>query len=263
MKDLVLAHPELVGQLRAIVPPEVRTERRKHADAGRNRAAEGRYVASRAQTYEERRDRVLALVVQGEKTEQIAAEIGITSRAVQKYRRRLPLDDSSEQVIGPQGRADRREARIERVQELLEQSMSAQKIASTLSISVQAVRRYVRKLNNPEMSKSLLELSHAKLTKASAPLVFKEKREIERFKDHNWARSLLSKGYSMRKVAEVTGISKSSVARLDGLSHCETDESERPSCMWAEPDTQCRAAGSRGCGRGALIHDQKKSKKCC
>ena len=257
MKDLVLAHPELVGQLRAIVPPEVRGERERSRQAGRNRVVEGRYESRRAHTYEERRKRVLELVVQGQNTDHIAVDLGITPRAVQKYRRRLPPDDSSEQLIGPQGRADRKEARIERVQELLVQGSSAQQIASALSISVQAVRRYVRKLNFPETSKSLLELSHAKLNELSAPLVFKEKREIERFKDHNWARSLLLKGRSVRQVAEITGISKSSVARLDGLSHCETERSNRPSCMWAQPDTQCRPAGSGRCGREALIDDQK------
>ena len=257
MKDLVLAHPELVGQLRAIVPPQVRDEREKSRQAGRNRVAEGRYEARRAHTHEERRKRVLELVVRGQDTHQIAVDLGITPQAVREHRRRLPLDDSSEQLIGPQGRADRKEARIERVQELLEQGMSAQRIASALSISVQAVRRYVRKLNCPETSKSLLELSHAKLNELSAPLVFKEKREIERFKDHDWARSLLLKGRSIRRVAEITGISKSSVARLDGLSRYETERTERPSCMWAEPDTQCRPAGPRGCGREALIDDQK------
>jgi type III secretory pathway component EscV len=74
-------------------------------------------------------------------------------------------------VIGPQGRADRKEACIERVQGLLEQGLNAQQIASVVAISAQAVRRYVRKITEPETSKSLLELSHAKLTKASAPLV--------------------------------------------------------------------------------------------
>ena len=257
MKDLVLAHPELIGQLRAIVPPEVRTERRKHADAGRNRAAEGRYTVSANQTTEERRKRVLELVVQGMSSEQIAAEIHITPRAVREYRRRLPPSDSSVEVIAPQGRTGRKEARVKRVQELLEQGLGSSQIATDLGISVQAARQYVKQLTYPETSKSLLLLSQAKVTEAIARLVFKEKWEIERFRDHDWAQSLLLKGHSVRKVAEITGISKSSVARLAGLSRCESDGSSRPPCMWAQPDTQCRPAGLRGCGREALIDGQK------
>jgi transposase len=233
MKDLVLPHPNLVGQLRAIVPPEVRTERRKHADEGRNRVAEGRYETRRAHTNEERRQRILNLVVQGLSTEQIAAEIGITPQAVRQYRRRLPLDDSSEKAIGPQDRAGTKEVRTKRIQELLEQGLNTKQITCALGISAQATRRYVRTLTDPKPPESMLQLSHAKPTKASARLVFKEMREIERLRDHGWARSLLLKGHSVRQVADITGISKSSVARIGGLSRCETDESERPSCMWA------------------------------
>jgi DNA-binding CsgD family transcriptional regulator len=214
MKDLVLAHPELVGQLRAIVPPEVRTERRKVADAGRNRVAEGRYEASRAQTYEERRNRVLKLLVQGQSTDQIAAEIGITPRAVREYRRRLLLDESAGQRVGPQGSTSHKAARNTRVQALLEQGLSNSQIACDLGISIQAARQYVRQRTKPEPSKSLLELSTAKATEASARLVFKARREIERFRDHDWARSLLAKGYSVRQVAEFTGFSKSMVSKL-------------------------------------------------
>jgi DNA-binding NarL/FixJ family response regulator len=214
MKDLVLAHPALVGQLRAIVPPEVRTERRKVADAGRNRVAEGRYEASRAQTYEDRRNRVLELFIKGLGTDQIAAEIDITPRAVREYRRRLLLDESSGQHIGPQGSASHKAALNRRVQVLLEQGLSKSQIACDLGISVQSARQYVKQLTKPETSKSLLELSTAKATEASARLVFKARREIERFRDHDWARSLLAKGYSVRQVAEFTGFSKSMVSKL-------------------------------------------------
>jgi DNA-binding CsgD family transcriptional regulator len=253
MKDLVLAHPELVGQLRAIVPPQVRTE----ADAGRNRAAEGRYTVSANQTTEDRRKRVLELVVQGLSSEQIAAEINITPRAVREYRRRLPPSGSSEEVIAPQARTGRKEARVKRVQELLEQGLGSSQIATDLGISVQAARQYVKQLTYPETSKSLLQLSQAKVTEAIARLVFKEKWEIERFRDHDWAQSLVLKGYSVRKVAEITGISKSSIARSAGLSRSESDGSNRPPCMWAEPDTQCRPAGPGRCRREALIDEQK------
>ena len=254
MKDLVLAHPELVGHLRAIVPPQVRDEREKSRQAGRNRVAEGRYTTSSAQTSEQRRNRVVELVAQGQGTEQIAAAIGITPQAVREYRRQLQRGDSNEQVIAPQGRTHQKKARGEQVLDLLEQGLSTSQIACALGISVQAARQYVRQITEPKTSKSLLELSTAKATKAIAPLVFKAKREIERFRDHDWARSLLAKGYSVRQVAEFTGFSKSMVSKL---STKKSDESNRPSCMWAEPDTQCRPAGPRSCGREALIDEQK------
>jgi DNA-binding CsgD family transcriptional regulator len=214
MKDLVLAHPELVGQLRAIVPPEVRTERRKIADAGRNRVAEGRYEARRAQTYEERRNRVLKLLVQGQSTDQIAAEIGITPQAVRQYRRDLPHDGSFGHAIAPQSRTGRKDARSKQVQEMVLQGLNANQIACALGISARAIREYTRQLNVLDKTARLWLLSTAEATKASARLVFKEKREIERFRDPDWARSLLSKGHSVRQVAEFTGFSKSMVSKL-------------------------------------------------
>jgi DNA-binding NarL/FixJ family response regulator/uncharacterized protein YerC len=228
MKDLVLDHPELVGQLRAIVPPEVRDEREKSRQAGRNRVVEGRYITSSTQKSEQRRNRVLELVVQGKNTEQIAAEIDITPRAVQQYRRSLRLDQSSEQLIGPQGRANRKGARSKRVQELLERGLNTSQIASDLGISVRAIRQYTRQLITPSKVATSLRLSHAEASEAFAPLVFKEKREIEGFRDHDWTRSLLSKGHSVRKVAEITGISKSSVARISRLSQTAVTEAIAP-----------------------------------
>ena len=218
MKDLVLAHPELVGQLRAIVPPEVRDERERSRQAGRNRVAEGRYETRRAQTYDERQTRVLELVVQGHNTEQVAAEIGITSRAVREYRRHLPLDDSSGHAIAPQGRANRTAARRKQVQALLEQGLSTSQIATELDMPARSVRRYAYSPSAPSANG---QLSTAATTEASAPLVFKEKREIERFRDPDWARSLVAKGYSSRQVAEVTGFSKSMVSKLSTTATTE------------------------------------------
>jgi DNA-binding CsgD family transcriptional regulator len=225
MKDLVLAHPELVGQLRAIVPPEVRYEREKSRQAGRNRVAEGRYETRRAQTYDERQTRVLELVVQGHNTEQVAASIGITSRAVREYRRHLPLDDSSGHAIAPQSRAGKKDARGKQVQELVIQGLNANQIACALGISARAIREYIRQLSIPGKTARLLLLSTAEATEVSAPLVFKEKREIERFRDPDWARSLVAKGYSSRQVAEVTGFSKSMVSKL---STTATKEASAP-----------------------------------
>jgi predicted transcriptional regulator len=126
----------------------------------------------------------------------------------------LLLDESAGQRVGPQGSTSHKAARNTRVQALLEQGLSNSQIACDLGISIQAARQYVRQRTKPEPSKSLLELSTAKATEASARLVFKARREIERFRDHDWARSLLAKGYSVRQVAEFTGFSKSMVSKL-------------------------------------------------
>ena len=193
------------------MPPEVRTERRKIADAGRNRAAEGRYTTSSAQTSQQRRNRVVELVAQGQGTEQISAAIGITPRAVRQYRRDLPLNDSSEKAIGPHASPSTKEVRTKRIQELLEQGLSTSQIATELDMSARSVRRYAY---SPSAPSANVQLSTAATTEAIARLVFKEKREIERFRDPDWARSLLAKGYSCRQVAEVTGFSKSMVSKL-------------------------------------------------
>ena len=165
MKDLVLPRPELIGQLRAIVPPEVRRERRKRADGTRDRAAEGRYATNRTEQAKKRERTVVAL-----------AKSGVDFPA----------------------------------------------IALATEMSLRSVRRIVRRTSLQLRTTSLSQ------TDTSARLVFTPNAAIVLFKDIEWARSLRLKGHSVRQVAEITGISKSSVARLKVLS--QNDASARLVC---------------------------------
>jgi hypothetical protein len=73
-----------LGQLRAIVAPEVRTERRIRADAGRNRVAKGRDSTSRSEHVKYKAQHILARAKRGVDFPSIAPAERVSLRSVQR-----------------------------------------------------------------------------------------------------------------------------------------------------------------------------------
>jgi len=89
-------------------------------------------------------------------------------------------------------------------------------IALAAGLSLRSVQRVISKRAQQPATTPLSQ------NDTSARLVFTPIATIALFKDIEWARSLRAKGRSVRQVAEITGIPKSSVARLDLLSQNDT-----------------------------------------
>lgn len=86
--ELVMAKPELIPELRAIIPPEERTKREAQRQEGRDRVQEGRYKAKRAesiQVAENRKEQALKLSQEGLSARDIAEKLGVTARTVYLY----------------------------------------------------------------------------------------------------------------------------------------------------------------------------------
>lgn len=154
-KDLVLGKPELIPQLRAIVPPEVREEREQARQQGRDRIAEGRYKTDRAAYLSEaakNRSEALELAAQGLSWEEIGQRLGIAADAARMRAKRAAAKQSGEcptpnksaplvYAITAQNDPEKRAAEAAR---LRSEGQSVRQIAEIMGISKSTVDRLLK-----------------------------------------------------------------------------------------------------------------------
>lgn len=86
--ELVMDKPELIPELRAIIPPEERAKREADLQAQRDRVQEGRYKAKRSEYLQEagnRKEQALRLSQDGLTNREIADKLGVTTRTIHLY----------------------------------------------------------------------------------------------------------------------------------------------------------------------------------
>ena len=88
LEDLIVPHEHLYESLEAIVPCQMRKERKQAADRSRDRVAEGRYTKHRSELDDLRKERVrkaFSLAEEGSCVQTIAELLLVTPRTVRNY----------------------------------------------------------------------------------------------------------------------------------------------------------------------------------
>jgi DNA-binding CsgD family transcriptional regulator len=199
--DLVMAKPELIPQLRSIIPPEERERRHSEFDAQRDRVQEGRYKVKRSEYIQQ---------TEGRKQEaQKLLEEGMSTKAVAD---RLKVSQRTTQTLQQEKRFASSEKRKGDALLLFQQGFSTKEIATQLGITMRSVQMYLTTTPDPE------PLSHgSEMNAKSARLVYTDNLEMTSIAEVESSleaiQALRSKGLTIRKIAEITGLSKSKVDR--------------------------------------------------
>lgn len=147
--DLVMAKPELIPQLRAIIPPEEREKRQDERLASRDRVTEGRYKTSRG-TYlkgaETKKTEAVNLHKSGLDNKEIAQKLNLDVRSVQIYLKNAGL--SQDEKCAPL-------VYTEKVCRMRNDGLTIRQIAEKLEISKSTVGRILDQSYSQGVTSSL------------------------------------------------------------------------------------------------------------
>ncbi len=90
-EPLIAEHPDLIQQLRAVIPDELAAERQEQRQAQRNRVTEGRYsrATTKSSDMADLKRRVRRMISQGHTQEYVAKKLGITQGRVSQIKKNL------------------------------------------------------------------------------------------------------------------------------------------------------------------------------
>ena len=184
-QPLILAHPDLLAELKSILPPAERKARKKAEDAKRDRVEEGRYTQSRSTYLAQKAQRfheAVRLYREGKTSSEIAQALQVSVRAIQGYLRTFKASTAPELAAVPGSptktqqkplRALLNEIEAE-VLALREKLATARQIVLQLGITPKRVWRALRRLRElglcwtakspPDLNVAVAELGAARRT---------------------------------------------------------------------------------------------------
>lgn len=160
-QSIILKHPQLVPELKSILPPGERKARNVEREKARDRVKEGRYQQTRSEYLQgktRRMQQALQLWMDGSSTAQIAAAVGATSRTIQSYIKSFKASQISAKAPGenspplvsspePQNRFRAVFAEVEaKALSLLKKAATAAEIALHLGIPLERAQQVIHRL---------------------------------------------------------------------------------------------------------------------